>query len=74
MIQLISVLGIGIIMTFLFIVYMPYYNYKLTVIQAQFVAIYTWSGICAIVATNLNNIDHPGPAVLFYVGCPCIWI
>ncbi|OMJ73804.1 hypothetical protein SteCoe_27447 [Stentor coeruleus] len=74
LLQIFAILGVGIPMTFLYAIYMPFYNYWISVLQAQLVAIFTWSGICLALALFINNPEDPGPAMLFYVGSVCVWI
>ena len=61
-------------MTFLYIAFIPLYNYKASIIQAQFIAIFTWLGLCLLVSLIIDNEEDPGPALLFYVGSVFIWI
>lgn len=74
LIQISSLLGLGIPMTYFYIAYLPFYNYKVSVFQAQFVAVFTWSCLCLALALLVNDISDPGPPMLFYVGSLFIWI
>jgi hypothetical protein len=70
---IITILFIGFLLTYLYIFYLPFYNYKTTVIQAQFCAVYLWCGICLVVALLEGNPDDAGPITLFYIGSIWIW-
>lgn len=74
LIQIISILFVGILVTFLYVVYLPFYDYSTSVFQAQCIAIYTWSGFCLALAMIVNDPKQVGPPMLFYLGSPCIWV
>lgn len=69
-----TILSVGVIMTTLYIFYMPFYHYRTTVIQAQFLGTFTWAGICLFVAYVWNNEEDAAPIMLFYIGTIWVWI
>ncbi|CAG9320952.1 unnamed protein product [Blepharisma stoltei] len=64
----------GLIMTFLYIYYMPFYDYRTCVIQTRFLGIFTWATICLTIALILDDHENPEPVTMFYIGSPCMWI
>ena len=72
--QIGSILATGIPMTVIYVMFLPFYHYKTTVVQAQFVAVYSWSGICVLIAKLENDSEDAGPITLFYLGSICIWV
>jgi hypothetical protein len=73
-VQLFGILGVGAVSTVFHVILLPFYNYKVSVIQAQFISVFTWSGVCLAVSLVQDNTENPTSAILFYVGSPCIWI
>jgi len=69
-----SIMALGVPITFMYIWYLPYYDYRTTVVQAQFLGVYTWCGICLLIAKLEGNIEDAGPITLFYLGSLPIWI
>ena len=61
-------------MTYYYIAYMPFYNYKVAVLQSQLIAVLSWCTICLAIAYYDNNPKDPGPTVLFYIGSIFVWI
>ena len=74
LIQICSILGGGLLMTYLYVIYLPFYDYRTSVFQAQCVALYCWSGVCLLLAMIGGDANDAGPAMLFYLGSACIWI
>ncbi|CAG9322230.1 unnamed protein product [Blepharisma stoltei] len=64
----------GITITYLYLYYMPFYDYRTCVIQTRFLAIFTWAGICLAIALIIDNHEDPAPVTMFYIGIPCWWI
>lgn len=72
--QIFSILALGVILTFLYIWYLPNYHYLTTTLQAQFYGVYTWAGLCLLLTKVQGNPEDAGPVMLFYTGSPCIWL
>jgi hypothetical protein len=68
-----SILALGFTIGFLYIFYLPYYHWLTTVIQAQLIAVFTWCGVCLLLAYLENNSEDAGPITLFYIGSFCVW-
>ncbi|CAG9312012.1 unnamed protein product [Blepharisma stoltei] len=64
----------GVTMTYLYMFYLPYYDYRTNKLQTQFLGIFTWSAICLTFPLFITGEEDPVGITLFYIGCPLAWI
>eukprot|EP01135_Chromosphaera_perkinsii_P005693 Nk52_evm25s358 gene=Nk52_evmTU25s358 len=65
---------VGLSVTYLNIMYLPYYNFGYCQLRAALMTIFTWSTFCLVITKIINDEDNSTGALMFYIGAPLLGI